>query len=109
MDHFLLFMFRVCHAFLSVQCSCVVTCLTLLCVDFCCVLSLSHEVSWVRCGTCLYRFLIFASFLTLNLAYCVLACIVSWRWLVCVLVSGDKNISILHFPAGRETYNFHSS
>ena len=27
-------------------------------------LSLSHVVSWVRCGTCLYRFLIFALFLT---------------------------------------------
>ena len=26
MDHFLLFMFRVCHAFLSVHCSLVVTC-----------------------------------------------------------------------------------
>ena len=28
-------------------------------------LSLSHSVSWVRCGTGLYRFLIFAFFLTL--------------------------------------------
>ena len=27
-------------------------------------LSLSHLVSWVRCGTCLYRFLIFAPLLT---------------------------------------------
>ena len=27
--------------------------------------SLSHIVCWVRCGTRLYRFLIFASFLTL--------------------------------------------
>ena len=29
-------------------------------------LSLSHVVSWVRCGTWLYRFMIFASFLTLE-------------------------------------------
>ena len=36
----------------------------LLFVMFKCVLSLSHVVSWVRCGTCLYRFLIFAAFLT---------------------------------------------
>ena len=32
-------------------------------VMFYCVLSLSHVVSWVRCGTWLYRFLIFATFL----------------------------------------------
>ena len=43
MDHFLLFMFRVCHAFLSVHCSLVVTCweranlLALLYVMFYCV------------------------------------------------------------------------
>ena len=30
-------------------------------------LLLSHVVSWVRCGTWLYRFLIFASFLTLRI------------------------------------------
>ena len=29
-----------------------------------CVLSLSHVVSWVRCGTWLYRLLIFAAFFT---------------------------------------------
>ena len=64
---FLLSMFRVCRAFLSVQCSLVVTCweradiLALLCAEFCCVLSLSHVVSWVGSGTWLYRFLIFAS------------------------------------------------
>ena len=40
MDHFLLFVFRVCHVFLSVHCSLVVTCLeaadllALLCVMF---------------------------------------------------------------------------
>ena len=47
---FLLFMFRVCHAFLSIHCSLVVTCLerasllALLCVMFYCVLSLSRVV-----------------------------------------------------------------
>ena len=65
---FLLFMFRVCHAFLFVHCSLVVTCwertdlLALLYVMFYCVLSLSHVVSWVRCGACLFRFLIIESF-----------------------------------------------
>ena len=29
-------------------------------------LSLSHVVSWVRCGTSLYRFLTFVTFVTLN-------------------------------------------
>ena len=44
MDPFLLFMFRVCHAVLSVHCNLVVTCweraglLALLCVVFSCVL-----------------------------------------------------------------------
>ena len=53
---FLLLMFHVCYAFLSVQCSLVVTCweranlLALLCVVFCCDLSLSREMSWVGCG-----------------------------------------------------------
>ena len=57
MDHFLIFVFRVCHAFMSVHCSLVVTCservilLALMCVIFYCVLSLSCVVSWVRCGT----------------------------------------------------------
>ena len=37
----------------------------LLLVMFIVFLLLSHEVSWVRCRTWLYRFLIFASFLTL--------------------------------------------
>ena len=36
----------------------------LLYVMFYCVLSLSHVVSWVSCGAWLYRFLIFAFFLT---------------------------------------------
>ena len=38
----------------------------LLFVMFNCVLSLSHVLSWVWCGTWLYRFLIFATFLTLS-------------------------------------------
>ena len=69
----MLFMSCVCHAFASVHCCLVVWSpagkeLTawLLFVMFNCVLSLSHVVSWVRCGTCLYRFLIFAAFLTLS-------------------------------------------
>ena len=53
---YLCFMF-VCHTVLSVPCNFVVTCLertdllTRLFVMFSCVLSLSHMVSWVRCGT----------------------------------------------------------
>ena len=41
-------------------------CLTsrLLCVMFIVILLLSHLVSWDRCGTWLYRFLILAAFLT---------------------------------------------
>ena len=63
-------MFCVCHAFLSVQCSLVVTCwdranfLALLCVELCFVLSLSHVVALVRSGTWLYRFLAFDALLT---------------------------------------------
>ena len=38
--------------------------LALLCVVFCCVLSLSHVVIWVGCGTWLYWVLIFAFLLT---------------------------------------------
>ena len=33
------------------------------------ILLLSHLVSWDRCGTCLYRFLILAVFLTLCMCY----------------------------------------
>ena len=67
----LLFMFRVCLVFLSVYCSLVVTAgngLTswLSCIwCFIVFLSLSNVVSWVKCGAWLYRFLIFAFFLTL--------------------------------------------
>ena len=65
---FLLFVFCfcLCHTVLSVPCSLVVTCLertdllALLYIMFSCVLSLSHMVSWVRCGTWLYWFLIIA-------------------------------------------------
>ena len=65
-------MFRACHAFLSVNCNLVVTCweraylLALLCVMFIVLLSLSRAVSLVRCGTLLYRFLIFASLHTVK-------------------------------------------
>ena len=38
----------------------------LLLVMFIVFLLLAHAVSWVRCGTCLYRLLIFAIFLTLT-------------------------------------------
>ena len=72
---FLLFMFCICHAFLSVHCNLVVTCcerdnlLALLYVMWCFLvfLSLSNVVPWVRCGTLLYRFMIFAFLLTFNL------------------------------------------
>ena len=72
---FLLFMFRVCHAAMSVYCSLVVTCweranlLAHLCLVFSCVLSLSHVVSWDRRGTWLYRSLIFAFFLTSKIRF----------------------------------------
>ena len=52
-----MFHVRFCDAVLSVSCSLVITCwesadlLALLCVVFSCVLSLSHMVSRVRCGT----------------------------------------------------------
>ena len=45
------------HAFASVHCCLVVTCweradlLALVVGDVYCILSLSHVVSWVRCGT----------------------------------------------------------
>ena len=39
----------------------------LLFVMFIVVLLLSHVVSWVRCGTLLYRFMIFAIFLTFTI------------------------------------------
>ena len=65
----LLFISRVCHAFLPVHCS---TCweradfLARLYVSFSCVLSASHVVSLVRYGTWLYRSLIFSFLLNLK-------------------------------------------
>ena len=67
---FLFFMFRVCHAFLSVHCSLVVTCWKGLATWLSCMLcfivffSLSHVMSLVMYVTWLYRFLIFASLST---------------------------------------------
>ena len=63
-------MFRVCQTVLYVDCRLVVTNgkgLTFWLSCTCCFpvcLSLSLVVSWVRCGTWLYRFLIFAFFFT---------------------------------------------
>ena len=37
---------------------------------FYCVFVISHVVSWVRCGSRLYRFLIFVAFLYLVTKYC---------------------------------------
>ena len=78
-------MFRVCHAILSsIYCSLVVTCweradlLALLYVMFYCVLSLSNGVAWVNCGTWVYRFLIFASFLTLRNESKIILCFKRW-------------------------------
>ena len=65
-------MSRVSHAFASVHCCLVVTCweradlLMALVGDIYCILLLSNVVSWVRCDTLLYSFLIFPSFLTLQ-------------------------------------------
>ena len=71
---FSLFMFHVClyYTVFSVPCSIVITCwersdlLVLLCVMEPCNLPSYHMVSRVRCGTWLYRFLIFAFLLSLN-------------------------------------------
>ena len=78
MDHLCYFrMSCVCPAFASVHCCLVVTCWerqtsSLSFVMFNCVLSLSHLVSFVRCGTFLHRFLIFATFLTFTIMLCPL-------------------------------------
>ena len=40
-------------------------------VMFYCVFSLSHVVSWIRCGTSLYRFLIFAAVLNIFDSYVI--------------------------------------
>ena len=52
----------------------------LLFVMFNCVLSLSHVVSWVRCGTWLHRFLIFAAFLTLAVLPTVVLSLFAVYW-----------------------------
>ena len=63
--------------------SLVVTCLeaadllALLYVVIYCVLSLPDGVSWVKCGTLVYRFLIFASFLTLRNESKIILC---FKW-----------------------------
>ena len=68
-ESFVFFVSCVSHAFASVHCCLVVTCweradLLTLVGDVYCILLLSYVVFWVTCGTWLYRFLIFASFLT---------------------------------------------
>ena len=61
------------HAFPSVHCYLVVTCwekadlLAFVGDAYCIFFLLSHVVYWVRCGTSLYHFLIFAGFLALFL------------------------------------------
>ena len=68
-DHFIIYVLCL-SCFATAHCCLVVTCwertdlLTLVC-DVYCVLLLSHVESQVRCGTLLYRFLIFAILLTL--------------------------------------------
>ena len=81
---FVLFMSCVCQAFSSVHCCLVVKCwekadlLALTCdVKLC--LSLSHAVSWVRCGTWLHRFLIFVNFLTLEGIFLSLSVFSLWK------------------------------
>ena len=50
-------------------------------IGICCFFVLSHVVSWVRCGTWLYRFLIFAIFLTLMCCpLCFNNILLKWVW-----------------------------
>ena len=60
------FVFCVSHPFASVHCCIVVTCwdLALVADVFLYFCNFPYEESWVRCGAWLYRFLIFAAFLT---------------------------------------------
>ena len=90
-ESFLLLMFRVCHAILSsIYCSLVVTCLERadllapLYVVIYCVLSLPDWVSWVKCGTWVYRLLIFASFLTLRNESKIILCFKRWTKNCCL-------------------------
>ena len=55
-----------CLVFLMLS-SLIIAASMLLLVMFIVILLLSHVVSWVRCGTRLYCFLIFAVFLTLHM------------------------------------------
>ena len=69
-ESFVLFMTCVCYAFASVHCCLVVTSwertdLLALVFMFIVFFLLSHMVSWARCGTWLYCFLIFAFLITL--------------------------------------------
>ena len=67
---------RVCYVVLSVHCCLVANCLeradllALICDVFIEFLSLSHVVTWVRCGTRVYRFLIFVTFSYFVTSYC---------------------------------------
>ena len=69
----MLFMACVCHVFASVHCCLVVTCweradlFALDCDVKLCFCPFPHVLSWVRCGIRLYRFLIFATFLTYSI------------------------------------------
>ena len=49
-------------------------------------------VSWVRCGTCLYRFLIFASLLTFKKGLIISI------WYICIY---KNNIAFIHFNFNR--------
>ena len=98
---FLLLMFRVCHAILlSFYCSLVVTCLeradllALLYVVIYCVLSLPDGVSWVKCGTWVYRLLIVASFLTLRNESKIILCFKRWPKNCCLAHMHRKLVNI---------------
>ena len=69
---FLLYMSCVCRIVLSDHCCLVATCWHLGSRLRCFIvfLSLSHVVSWVKCGTPLYQFLIFATFSYFVTSYC---------------------------------------
>ena len=97
---FVLFMFRVCHAFLSVQCSLVVTCsekanlLALLCVMFYCVFvtfpyGVLGQVWYLVVsipGLCLLTY--FGRYLTTaTLPQCLLLCVQLFPVIVCVCLA----------------------
>ena len=76
---YVFFVSCVSHAFVSVHCCLVATCLeradllALVGDVYCILFLLSHVVSLVRCGTWLYRFLIFAVFLTSIIVHALLS------------------------------------